>query len=193
MRQTEIVKTLRKRITGGEFPPGATLPLRSKLLEEYSISVATFQKCINQLTREGFLKSRGIKGTVVPKYPPHLFDYALVFPESPEQTNDSFFPALRNAGEQFAAENPGLRLRHYFVGGMEPHTGKYADHKVLFQCLCWITWAIPYISKWHKVFRMIDKNKGMKRFETVDRKTMFLWQYNGLKKLLEEAGVEING
>ena len=33
----------------------------------------------------------------------------------------------------------------------------------------------------------------MKRFETVDRKTMFLWQYNGLKKLLEEAGVEING
>ncbi len=124
MRQTEIVKTLRKRITGGEFPPGATLPLRSKLLEEYSISVATFQKCINQLTREGFLESRGIKGTVVPKYPPHLFDYALVFPESPEQTNDSFFPALRNAGEQFAAENPGLRLRHYFVGGMEPHTGK---------------------------------------------------------------------
>ena len=83
MRQTEIVKTLRKRITGGEFPPGATLPLRSKLLEEYSISVATFQKCINQLTREGFLESRGIKGTVVPKYPPHLFDYALVFPESP--------------------------------------------------------------------------------------------------------------
>lgn len=76
---------------------------------------------------------------------------------------------------------------------LEPHTGKYADHKVLFQCLCWITWAIPYISKWHRVFRMIDKNKGMKRFQTVDRKTMFLWQYNGLKKLLEQAGVDING
>lgn len=124
MRQMEIVKTLRKRITGGEFPPGATLPLRSKLLEEYGISVATFQKCINQLTREGFLESRGIKGTVVPKYPPHLFDYALVFPETPDQTTDSFFPALRNAGEQFAAENSGIRLRHYFVGVMDLHTGK---------------------------------------------------------------------
>ena len=73
MRPHEIVKMLRTRITSGEFPPGATLPLRHELLEEYGISVATFQKCVNQLTREGFLESRGIKGTVVPSYPPHLY------------------------------------------------------------------------------------------------------------------------
>lgn len=73
---------------------------------------------------------------------------------------------------------------------LEPHTGKYADHKVLFQLFCWVTWAVPYISKWHKVFRMIDKNKGLKRFETVDRKTMFRWQYEGLKELLRQTGAE---
>lgn len=123
MRPNEIIRILRKRITGGEFPPGSALPLRQELLKEYGISVATFQKCINQLTREGFLESRGIKGTVVPEYPPHLYTYALVFPEDHEQNKvtDTFFPALRNAGEIFAAKNPGMRLRHYFAGGTGNH------------------------------------------------------------------------
>ena len=97
MRQPEILKTLRKRITDGEFPPGAALPLRHALLAEYGSSVATFQKCINQLIQEGFLESRGIKGTVVSEYPPHLCSYALVFPEEPGQIGvvDTFFSALR--------------------------------------------------------------------------------------------------
>ena len=70
MRQPELLKTLRNRITGGEFPPGSALPLRHVLLAEYGLSVATFQKSINRLIEEGFLESRGIKGTVVSEYPP---------------------------------------------------------------------------------------------------------------------------
>jgi len=74
---------------------------------------------------------------------------------------------------------------------LEPHTGKYADHKILFQLLCWITWAIPYIGKWHRVFRRIDKAKGVGRWRSVDRSTIFKWQYEGLKSLLKEAGAEV--
>ena len=74
---------------------------------------------------------------------------------------------------------------------LEPHTGKYADHKILFQLLCWITWAIPYIGKWHRVFRRIDKAKGVGRWRSVDRNTIFKWQYEGLKSLLKEAGAEV--
>lgn len=70
---------------------------------------------------------------------------------------------------------------------LEPHTGKYADHKNLFNVLCWITWAIPYIGKWHKIFRRIDKEKNMGLWETVDRKTMVTWQYEGLKELIKKA------
>ena len=74
---------------------------------------------------------------------------------------------------------------------LEPHTGKYADHKKLFQGLCWITWALPYVGKWHKVFRRIDKAKGLGRWQSVDRKTIFNWQYYGLKELLKQAGAEV--
>lgn len=132
MRPHEIVKMLRRRITSGEFPPGATLPLRHELLEEYGISVATFQKCVNQLTREGFLESRGIKGTVVPSYPPHLYHYALVFPEAPgcNDVTDTFFPALRSSGEAFEEQNPGVRMRHYFVGNAGSHTGKELEQLI---------------------------------------------------------------
>lgn len=117
MRQPELLKTLRSRITGGEFPPGSALPLRHVLLAEYGLSVATFQKSINRLIEEGFLESRGIKGTVVSEYPPHLCHYALVFPENPKQigTVDTFFTALRSVGEELSARTPGMRLLHYFV------------------------------------------------------------------------------
>ena len=117
MRQPELLKTLRNRITGGEFPPGSALPLRHVLLAEYGLSVATFQKSINRLIEEGFLESRGIKGTVVSEYPPHLCHYALVFPENPKQIGavDTFFAALRSVGEELSARTPGMRLLHYFV------------------------------------------------------------------------------
>ncbi|UKI31450.1 MAG: GntR family transcriptional regulator [Lentisphaeria bacterium] len=117
MRQPELLKTLRSRITGGEFPPGAALPLRHVLLAEYGLSVATFQKSINRLIEEGFLETRGIKGTVVSEYPPHLCHYALVFPENPKQigTVDTFFTALRSVGRELETRTPGMRLLHYFV------------------------------------------------------------------------------
>ena len=120
MRPNEIVRILRNRITGGEFPPGSPLPLRHELLKEFDISVATFQKCINQLTEEGFLKSKGGKGTFVTEFPPHLYEYALVFPEETEsERKDTFFPSIRKASKNFAATMEGVRFRNYFVGNSE--------------------------------------------------------------------------
>lgn len=120
MRPNEIVRILRNRITGGEFPPGSPLPLRHELLKEFDISVATFQKCINQLTEEGFLKSKGGKGTFVTEFPPHLYQYALVFPEETElERKDTFFPSIRKASKSFAGTMEGVRFRNYFVGNSE--------------------------------------------------------------------------
>lgn len=116
MRPKETVKILRNRIIGGEFPPGSALPLRHELLKEFNISVATFQKCINRLTAEGFLKSKGAKGTFVTEYPPHLYEFALVFPEEKESRLDTFFPALRKASKLFADTMEGVRFRNFYVG-----------------------------------------------------------------------------
>jgi sugar phosphate isomerase/epimerase len=69
---------------------------------------------------------------------------------------------------------------------LEPHTGKYADLKVLFNILFPITALIPPVKNFHKVFRRIDNAKGIKAFQKVEHTTPFMWQYNGLKEILSE-------
>ena len=75
---------------------------------------------------------------------------------------------------------------------LEPHTGKYAEAKIILNCFFWITWTVKYIKNWHKVFRRIDKQMNIKKWQKVDRKTIVTWQYQGLKKLLDKAYAEVN-
>ena len=75
---------------------------------------------------------------------------------------------------------------------LEPHTGKYAEAKIIFNCFFWITWIVPYVRYWHKVFRRIDAGMGIKKWQKVDRPTIVTWQYQGLKKLLDKAYAEVN-
>lgn len=75
---------------------------------------------------------------------------------------------------------------------LEPHTGKYAEAKIIFNCFFWITWIVPYVRYWHKVFRRIDKQKNIGKWQKVTRKDIVTWQYQGLKKLLDEAYAKVN-
>ena len=73
---------------------------------------------------------------------------------------------------------------------LEPHTGKYAEAKIIFNCFWWITWFVPYIKYWHRVFKRVDEKMGIKRWQKVTRKDIVVWQYKGLKKLLDKAYAE---
>lgn len=67
---------------------------------------------------------------------------------------------------------------------LEPHTAKYSALKRL----VYITPFFPLImNNFYKAFRMIDKQYNMGRLEVADRKKVFLWQYENLKKLINEA------
>lgn len=80
MKSEAVVFDLRRRIVSGEFPAGTQLPLRQDLISQYKVSTVVFQKCVNQLIAEGFLESRGVKGTWVTPYPPHLFRVGILVP-----------------------------------------------------------------------------------------------------------------
>ena len=113
MNLKQITADLRQRIVFGEFSPGDILPRRSELVAHYDSSVASFQKCINQLIQEGFLESCGSKGTIVCENLPNRFQIGLVVPVRPDSTAriwDPFWELLLKAADEFQAADPRYRF-----------------------------------------------------------------------------------
>ncbi|MFG1806119.1 GntR family transcriptional regulator [Streptomyces sp. NPDC049040] len=50
-----ITDALRRRITGGEFPPGVQLPSEATLRAEYGVARNTLRRALADLEREGLL------------------------------------------------------------------------------------------------------------------------------------------
>jgi len=98
-KQSAILSALRQRILCGALPPGARLPTRQQIMEEFRTSRATVQGAFDRLIEDGFVRSRGSLGTFVADPLPHLSTYALVFPQarSPGRPWSRFRAALQQA------------------------------------------------------------------------------------------------
>lgn len=68
---------------------------------------------------------------------------------------------------------------------LEPHTFKYAMMKL---AVYLVPFAPLFMKNYFKTFRLIDKAMGVKALKGVSRKQVFVWQYQNLKKLLNEGG-----
>jgi DNA-binding GntR family transcriptional regulator len=103
VKQSEIVDNLRQRIIAGEFGPGAQIPQRTRLEEQFQASSVTVQKALDRLAQDGFVCAKGRRGTFVSETPPHLSQYALVFPSRPEQGRPwgNFWTVLRDMAAEF--------------------------------------------------------------------------------------------
>ncbi|MFE0462291.1 GntR family transcriptional regulator, partial [Kitasatospora sp. NPDC058965] len=65
-----IAADLRRRIKGGEFPPGSTLPTQPELQEEYDVSPTTVRNAVRELREEGLVDvGRARSGTKVRERP----------------------------------------------------------------------------------------------------------------------------
>jgi DNA-binding GntR family transcriptional regulator len=60
-----LTETLRRRITDGEFPPGAMLPAESALCQQYGMARNTVRRALDQLAEEGLIAALPGKGRVV--------------------------------------------------------------------------------------------------------------------------------
>lgn len=67
---------------------------------------------------------------------------------------------------------------------LEPHTFKYALLKPIVN---FVPFVALKMKDHYKAFRLIDEKMRRGYFSCASRKTVFLWQYNNLKKLLEEG------
>jgi hypothetical protein len=80
-KQLHIEQALRLRMVDGALRPGAQLPRRDDLQEEFKVSRDTIQRVFDQLLADGFIVANGRGGTFVVERPPHLCRFALVFPD----------------------------------------------------------------------------------------------------------------
>ena len=121
IKHDKIVGDLRQQILCGQLSPGDRLPTRNELIERYDVSSVTIQRAFDRLVDDGFVYSRGSRGTFVCQTPPHLHTYALVFPAASEQQSllSRFWTALKQSGEQLAKSRQGVTFRSYYTAGPE--------------------------------------------------------------------------
>jgi len=97
----EILQDLRRKITDGDLAPGDRLPTHRELKRQLSANIVTLGRAIGQLKSEGFVETRGSRGTFVSERPPHLCLYALVFPSHSATSNwPRYWEALAKEAER---------------------------------------------------------------------------------------------
>lgn len=80
----KLTERLRGAIVSGKYPPGAQIPKRKVLVRQWGTTLATLQKAVDELARDGFLQSTRGQGTRVVAFPPHLKRFGLVFHHRPQ-------------------------------------------------------------------------------------------------------------
>ncbi len=81
-QRRQIAASLRDRIHSAAWKPGQRLTPRRELVKELGVSTTALQAAIDQLHAEGFVDKVPGRGTFVAERPPHLFQHALVLPET---------------------------------------------------------------------------------------------------------------
>jgi hypothetical protein len=131
IKQTALLKDLRKKIRSGRYAPGDLLPSRREMIRNYGLSLITVETVIDELIKDGFLVAEAGRGTFVPRNPPHLCRYALVFYEKPDGEEyyrmSRFNRALLLAAEKLS--RPNCIITPYF--GLDGHIDTDSYQKLL--------------------------------------------------------------
>ncbi len=102
-----IIDHILDHIIGGAWPPGHRLPTRVEFEKMFSTTAVTVNRAFEPLIRDGFLRTAGKSGTFVSANPPHLNNFAIVYPDLiGEENNDSsaLYDAMRLAEDKVAQE-----------------------------------------------------------------------------------------
>jgi DNA-binding LacI/PurR family transcriptional regulator len=110
VKQREIINALHLDMIEGRLPPGLRLPTRRELVLRFGGSLMSIQHALDQLSRERFVETRGPAGTFVCQRPPHLFEYALVFAQTPASVGfRRFWTALSQEAQRLNAHPQATR------------------------------------------------------------------------------------
>jgi len=119
-KHPEILAELRRRVIAGEYAPGSQFPTHDDLEKIFGASRVTVQKALNRLASDGYIFTKGRRGTFVAEFPPHLFHYGMVFPTRPSSNGwVRFWTALANEAERIHSAQP---RKMFCYNGIDGHT-----------------------------------------------------------------------
>lgn len=126
----QIMARIRASIVAGHYRPGLRLPTFAEMETDFSVGRAVIQRALEELKREGFVRSEGRKGLYVTENPPHLFQYGLVLPSSPGDPGwCQLMTALNNEAYRIEQADSLRRFRFYY--DMKPRGAKPATQQQL--------------------------------------------------------------
>ena len=113
-----LLTELRRRILTGELAPGAQLPTRLELVQEFQTSPHTLQRAVDHLRRDGFLSVVARQATYVARHLPNRFHFAMVFRSRPwpDGAWNRFFQTLANAATHYDGSDAEPRRISVHVG-----------------------------------------------------------------------------
>lgn len=122
-QHNSLLNELRRRILAGELAPGAQLPTRLELAEEFQASPHTLHRAVDLLRRAGFVRTRARKATYVAQHLPNRFHFAMVFGSRPSVQGawNRFFQTLANAATHYDGSEAEPRRISVHVG-VDNHT-----------------------------------------------------------------------
>lgn len=128
-----VRESMREEIVAGRLAPGMALPSHLELARRFGVSNVTVRQGLNQLAAQGFLEVRARVGTYVAARPPHLSQYALVFPFDPAAPEEAlswskYYQALTRAAVEVQQE---LGLRLMVFHGIDYHTDSEDRERLL--------------------------------------------------------------
>lgn len=118
-KQARVIEAIRKKILSGEYLPGTQIPIQTELVQKFKLSSVTVQRAVHELKRQGFLTAKRRLGTFIAEQPPHLKNYALVFPADPAKSVvwGNFWESLRLEAEKI--NKLGVKRIEFFFGAEE--------------------------------------------------------------------------
>ena len=116
VKQQRVVDAIRQKILSGAYPTGSQIPIQTELVKEFQLSSVTVQEAVHELKRQGFLTAKRRLGTFIAEIPPHLNNYALVFPHDPLRSEvwGNFYESLRLEGQRI--NEAGVKNVGFYFG-----------------------------------------------------------------------------
>ena len=101
VKRNRVVQHLRQLIVTGTLSPGERMPTHKALARRFHAESQTICDVMRVLGEDGFIETRHRLGSFVSPHPPHLSQFAFVFPFGPDHTPSQFFRAIRAEGERW--------------------------------------------------------------------------------------------
>ena len=113
----QVLDAVRNEIVSGKYAVDRRLPTRSEIGERFGVGMATVQKALEALTRDGFLTARPGAGTYLVENAPHESCFGLLLPHESYSASVIHDNAVRQAAKE-VDNGASIQFKYYGISAL---------------------------------------------------------------------------